>query len=166
MLYNWFVKYKLEKSNGLKVRRKGCLSNMKKQVYVNNEQCYVNKNKGLTLEIILDIFCYALILMMASTIFNNIYIENVWYALIASTIIGVLNLTIKPFLIYITLPLTILTLGIFYPVVNIVVLKLASLFLGSHFIVDGWFTPFFVSLFISIMKIIFEIFIIKPIVER
>lgn len=131
-----------------------------------SEKVYTYKSKSLILEIILDIVCYALILMMASSIFNNIYVENVWYALIASTIISVLNLTIKPFLIYITLPLTVLTLGIFYPIVNIIVLKLASLFLGTHFIVEGWFTPFFISLFISIMKIIFEVFIIKPIVER
>ncbi len=129
-------------------------------------EIYINKSRSLIIEVILDIVCYALILMMASTIFNNIYVENVWYALIASTIISVLNLTIKPFLIYITLPLTVLTLGIFYPIVNIIVLKLASLFLGTHFIVEGWFTPFFISLFISIMKIIFEVFIIKPIVER
>lgn len=129
-------------------------------------EIYINKSRSLIIEVILDIVCYALILMMASTIFNNIYVENVWYALIASTIISVLNLTIKPFLIYITLPLTVLTLGIFYPIVNIIVLKLASLFLGTHFIIEGWFTPFFISLFISIMKIIFEVFIIKPIVER
>ena len=120
------------------------------------------KKLNLFLEVLIDIVVYALILMMASTIFENFYVENVWYALLASTIIGILNLTIKPLLIYITLPLTILTLGIFYPFVNILVLKMAGLFLGSNFIVEGWFAVFFVAIFISIMKIIFEIFIVKP----
>ena len=131
-----------------------------------SEKVYTYKSKSLILEIILDIVCYALILMMASSVFNNIYVENVWYALLASAIISLLNLTIKPFLIYITLPLTIITLGIFYPVVNIIVLKLASILMSSHFVIVGWFTPFFIAIFISIMKILFEIFIIKPIVER
>lgn len=130
------------------------------------EKVYTYKSKSLILEIILDIVCYALILMMASSVFNNIYVENVWYALLASAIISLLNLTIKPFLIYITLPLTIITLGIFYPVVNIIVLKLASILMSGHFVIEGWFTPFFIAIFISIMKILFEIFIIKPIVER
>ena len=60
----------------------------------------------------------------------------------------------------------IITLGIFYPVVNIIVLKLASILMSGHFVIEGWFTPFFIAIFISIMKILFEIFIIKPIVER
>ncbi len=139
---------------------------MKEKIYINKREVNSVKNKSIILEIVLDIFCYALILMMASTIFNNIYVENVWYAIIASLVISLLNLTIKPFLIYITLPFTLVTLGIFYPVVNIIVLKLASLFMSTHFIVKGWFTPFFIAIFISIMKIIFEVVIINPIIER
>ena len=122
--------------------------------------------KSIILEVILDIIVYAVILMMCSSIFKNFYLENVWYAFLASTVIGLLNLIVKPFLVYITLPLTVLTLGLFYPFVNILVLKLASIFLGKHFIVEGWFVLFFISLFISIMKIIFELIIVRPIVER
>ena len=137
---------------------------MRQTIYAKETNTF--RNKSILIEVILDIVCYALILMMASSIFKNIYVDNVWYAILASAIISLLNLTIKPFLVYITLPLTILTLGIFYPVVNIIVLKLASILMSSHFVIEGWFTPFFIAIFISIMKILFEIFIIKPIVER
>ena len=138
---------------------------MKTEIYIDNNPNNTY-NKYTILEVILDIIIYALILMMASTIFKNFYIENIWYALLSSAVIGVLNLTIKPLLIYITMPLTILTLGIFYPFVNIIVLKLASWLLNPHFIVEGWLVIFFVSLFISIMKIILEVLIIKPIIHN
>lgn len=139
---------------------------MGREIIIQDNGKGVYEKRSIVFEIILDIVVYALILMISSTIFKNFYVENIWYALLASTVIGLLNLTIKPFLIYITMPLMILTLGIFYPVVNILVLKLASLFLEPHFIVKGWFVLFFISIFISIMKILLEFFIVKPIVRR
>lgn len=139
---------------------------MKQKIFVNKEEVKKEDKNNIVLEVFLDIFVYALILMLASSIFEGFYIENLWYALLASVLIGVLNLTIKPVLIYLTLPFTVMTMGIFYPVVNIIVLKIVSLLLGSHFIVEGFIVPFFIAIFISILKIVFELIIVKPILRR
>jgi len=112
----------------------------------------------------LTIICNTLVLLLAASIFRGIYVESVLYAILAASIIVVLNKTIKPIITILTLPLTIFTLGLFYPFVNVIILKLTGLILGDAFIVEGWIIPFFVAIFISIMTIILDIFITKRIV--
>ena len=107
-------------------------------------------------ELVFDLVIYAVILMLASLIFRGLYIENFAYAFLASAIIAALNATIKPILVYLTLPLTMLTFGIFYPIINVIVLKLCGLFLGSHFVVEGIIGPFFLVLFVSLIKMIVD----------
>ena len=96
--------------------------------------------------------------MLAQKIFNNIYISSFGYAFLAALIISLLNNTIKYFLVIFLMPITILSLGLCYPVVDVIILKLTSLFLGGNFIIKGWIVPFFIAIFISIMKSLYSIF--------
>lgn len=100
--------------------------------------------------------CYALVLITLSLIFKNtIKIDNSFYglwALIASIIIYILNKTIKPLLVWLTLPITALTLGVFYPFINVFVLKIVSKILGNHFEINGILMSFIVAILISIMN--------------
>ena len=91
------------------------------------------------------------------------YLENFLWALMGALIISCLNYTIKPILIYLTLPLSILTLGIAYPLVNMIILKICDAFLGDKFVITGFFSLFFLAIFISLLKIIFDKFINKMI---
>ncbi len=117
---------------------------------------YVSKNidekpksmKVMIIEFLLYLLLYTLVLMLASVIFENFYIDNFGYALLASLIIVLFNKTLKPILIIFTLPLTILTVGLFYPFINVIILKLTSLLIGEGFIVKGWIVPFFITLFV------------------
>ena len=83
-------------------------------------------------------------------------ISSFGYAILTSLIILILNKTIKPILNIVALPITIMSLGILYPFINVIILKLASLIMGQAFIVEGWFVPFFISIFISISTIFLE----------
>jgi len=112
----------------------------------------------------LTILCNALVLLMAASIFRGIYISSIAYAFLASAIIVLFNKTIKPIITVLTLPLTIFTLGLFYPFVNVLILKLTGLFLGDGFIVAGWIVPFFIAIFISIMTIVLDVAITKRII--
>ncbi|MEG0799108.1 MAG: phage holin family protein [Bacilli bacterium] len=118
---------------------------------------------NIIFEIILEMFVFALVLLLASVLFKGFYISSFWYALLASTLISVFNATIKPILTIVMLPITIMTLGILYPIVNVLVLKITSLILGSNFIIEGFLVPFFIAIFISIMKIILNSLIVEPI---
>ena len=54
------------------------------------------------------------------------------------------------------LPINIYTLGITYPLTNVFLLKIISLLLNNHFILNGWLCAFFISIFISIMTLIID----------
>ena len=99
---------------------------------------------------------YTLVLITVSVIFKKtVYIANSYYGLwglIAVIIIFVLNRTIKPLLVWMTLPLTALTLGLFYPLINILILKITDFILGPHFDIHGTILLFIVSILISIMN--------------
>ena len=112
---------------------------------------------------------YALVLITVSVIFQKtIYIDNrlfgLW-GLIAVIIVFILNRTIKPLLVWMTLPLTALTLGLFYPLINILVLKITDFILGSHFEIKGTIMVFFVSIIISIMNAIMDNLIIDNLLK-
>ena len=112
---------------------------------------------------------YALVLITISVIFRkNIYIDNSYYGLwglIAVIIVFILNRTIKPLLVWMTLPLTALTLGLFYPLINILVLKITDFILGIHFDIHGTISLFLVSILISIMNAIMDNIIIDGLLK-
>ena len=113
-------------------------------------------NKADLTSFIVGIFVYAIVIFIASTIFNNLYVESFLYALIAATILSMLNYTIKPVLVFLTLPLNIMTLGITYPIVNMIILKICDLLMGKYFIIHGFLAMFFISIFISFLKLLFD----------
>lgn len=121
-------------------------------------------SKWNVIESIVSILVNGLVLVMASSIFKGFYIGSFWYAVIAAMIIMFLNLTVKPVISLLTLPITVFTLGLSYPIINVIILKIAGLLMGSNFIVEGWIVPFFIAIFISIMKVILDVVITKQIV--
>ena len=122
--------------------------------------------KYMIIEWILTLLIYSVVLLLTSKIFNGFYVENFIYALITSIIIMILNKRVKPLLKILALPITTITLGISYPFIDVIILKLASLIMGSHFVVNGWFVPFFIAIFISIMTVLLDAIITKVIVRR
>jgi len=68
----------------------------------------------------------SLTLLAASFIVPGFKVASIESALLASIVIGLINIFIRPFLILITLPLNIMTIGLFTFVVNAIVLWLAS----------------------------------------
>jgi len=113
---------------------------------------------------------YSLILIMVSLLFDNtIIIDNSYFglwALIASIIIYILNKTVKPLIVKLTIPITALTLGIFYPFINVFILKIVDFILGIHFTINGIFIACIAALLISAMNIMMDKFIISPVIGK
>ena len=125
------------------------------------------KNKFI--EWLLYMICYAIVLITVSIMFDSLYISNKFfgfYAFLAAVIIYILNQTIKPVLFYITLPITALTWGLFYPLINVLILYITSFILGDKFELKGIIIPFFIAILISLFKILMEGLIIKPIIRK
>lgn len=113
---------------------------------------------------------YAIILIVVSLVFKKtINIDTsyygVWY-LVASIIIYILNKTIKPIIVWLTLPLTGITMGLFYPFVNVIILYITDWILKSHFEIKGIFMTFIVAICISIINIFMQKMIVEPLIRR
>ncbi len=117
------------------------------------------------LDLSISILIYALILLAFSLIFKKtLYIDNRYFgifSILTSIIIFLLNRTVKPLLIWLTLPITGLTLGLFYPVINVVILKLADFIMMNHFSINGYIMPLIVAVLISISNIIIDAMVHK-----
>ena len=94
----------------------------------------------------------ALSLWAASHIFAGLKFDSRSALLVSALLLGLANAVVKPLLIVLTLPLTLLTFGLFILVINALVLLLVSK-LVSGFRLSGFWTAFFASLFISILSI-------------
>ena len=120
------------------------------------EEKYERNNKNDLIGFLVGIVVYAGVLSIASNLFTNFYVSDFTHALIAALILSLLNYTIKPILIYWTLPLTIITYGIAYPIVNMIILKVCDLIMGSCFSIHGFISMFFISIFISALRIFLD----------
>ena len=120
--------------------------------------------KYVILEYTLTLIINSIVLILASKIFKGFYIQSFGYAIITSLVISLLSSTVKPFLKLIFLPVTVITTGLFYPFINVIILKLASLIMGDAFVVEGWILPFFIALFISFTTLILDKLITKNVI--
>ena len=124
------------------------------------------KKINLLLDSILHISGLALVLSIIDVVFNSFDVDNYYYFLLVVLIIYVLNKTIKPILVRLTLPITALTFGLFYPFINFFILELVDFILGPHFLVYGFWSVLLMSIMISIMNFFVETMIIKPLIRR
>lgn len=136
----------------------------------------MKKNKSLSnilsnvIDWLIHMVGYAIVLIIISLIFKKtVYIDEgifgLW-GLISSIIIYILNKTVKPLIVWLTLPITGLTLGVFYPFINLFILKLVDWILGIHFAINGLWVALIVAILISIMNIIMEEVVINPILRK
>lgn len=134
----------------------------------------VNDKKEVRLNRFIDwiiyMLGYAIVLIIVSAFFKNtINVDSsysgLWF-LISSIIIYMLNKTIKPLLVWLTLPLTGLTMGLFYPFINVFILYITDFLLGNHFEINGIFMAFILAIFISIINIIMQKCVIEPLIRR
>ncbi len=142
---------------------------MKKNIIIEQKTIRKRLINNKIFEWLLYMICYALVLVIISYLFDSIYINLDYfglYALLASIIIYILNQTIKPILFYITLPITALTMGLFYPIINLFILYITSFILQDNFQISGFIIPFFIAILISFLNILMEGIIIKPIINK
>lgn len=96
----------------------------------------------------------ALALLVVSHIVPGFHVIGLMPALIASLVIGLLNATVGLFLKIITFPLTILTLGIFWWIINALMLLFASAILRPSFIVSGFLPAFLGAIVLSLVNMV------------
>lgn len=95
----------------------------------------------------------SLSLWAASYVFSGIRFADTASLVISALLLGFANAIVRPLLVILTLPLTLLTLGFFLLVLNALMLLLVSS-LVSGFTISGFWTAFFASMFIAILSFV------------
>ena len=90
-------------------------------------------------------------IMGASYIIDGIKVKGFFSAFFAAAILGILNIFFKPILLLLTLPVNILTLGLFTFVINAILLMMVSGVIKG-FVVSGFWSAVFGSIVISIIS--------------
>jgi putative membrane protein len=97
-------------------------------------------------------------ILLTAYLLEGIHVGGFFSALFAAAILGVLNVFLRPVLFLLTLPITVLTFGLFTFVINAMLLLMASGII-SGFKVTGFWTALLGSLLITIISWILNTFI-------
>ncbi|WP_341919078.1 phage holin family protein [Polaromonas sp. YR568] len=101
----------------------------------------------------------ALSLWLASRVFRGISFDDTSSLVISALLLGFANAIVKPLVIVLTLPLTLLTFGLFLLVINALMILLVSA-LVRGFKVSGFWTAFFASIFIAVLSWVIGAFVL------
>ena len=111
---------------------------------------------------------YTIVFIIVTSFFTTIYIDSnhlIIWSFIIVLITYFLNKTIKPILVTLTIPITGVTLGLFYPCINVFILKLVDWLLQEHFQIENLYIALFAAILLSITNFIMEQ-LIKKIINK
>ncbi|MBL7886108.1 MAG: phage holin family protein [Flavobacterium sp.] len=103
------------------------------------------------MNIIVRILVTSILVMVISYLMKGIVVDTFTTALTVAVVLGLLNFFVKPVLVLFTLPITIFTLGLFYLVVNAIIILLCDK-LVDGFDVSSFWTALFFSIVLSISQ--------------
>ncbi|MDQ8564257.1 phage holin family protein [Enterococcus faecium] len=84
-----------------------------------------------------------------------VHVRSIWTAVLASFVLSVLNMFVKPILTILSLPFTLVTLGLFTFVINAAILKMTSFFVGAeHFSFSSFGAALLVAILMSLVNVI------------
>lgn len=101
---------------------------------------------------LVQVFLYSVLLLLVARMVSGIEIRDYGQALLAAFVLSVLNLLVRPLLVIVTLPLLVITLGLFLWVINAWLLMLTSKFVGG-FRVDNFSSALLASLLLSLFTL-------------
>jgi putative membrane protein len=105
------------------------------------------------MRILLHWFLRAMSIMIAAYLLPGIIVKSFFAALVVAVVLGIFNTVLKPILIILTLPITILTLGLFTLVINAGLIMLTSSVVDGFYVQSFWWALLF-SLILSLVNAI------------
>lgn len=103
------------------------------------------------IKILTKVFIIALALVLTAQLLPGVTIDGPYAAIIAAIILALLNILVRPVLVILTLPITVVTLGLFIFVINAALLLLAAYFVQG-FSVSGFWMAALASLLVSFIS--------------
>lgn len=114
-------------------------------------------------------FAYTIVFIFIDYVFDSFVVDEahfILYSFLAVILIYILNKTVKPLLVSLTLPITGLTLGLFYFVNNMIILKLVEFIMNNKIEFTSLPILFFISILMSFMNLLIENIVVKPFIKK
>jgi putative membrane protein len=102
------------------------------------------------MNLLIRILLSALAVYISAKLLPGVTVNGLWTAIIVAIVLGLLNAIVKPILTILTIPITIITLGLFLLVINVIIIYIADALIGG-FAVDGFFSALIFSFVLSIV---------------
>ena len=94
-------------------------------------------------------------IMLAGYLLPGIHVNTFWTALLVALVLSFLNLFLKPLMVLLTIPFTIVTFGLFLLVINALIIMIAGAWVKG-FVVDGFWWAMIFSILLSVISSILE----------
>ena len=101
------------------------------------------------MEILINWIVSAMVIFSIAYIMPGVHVDNFTSALVVALVLGIINAFVKPFLLILTLPITLITLGLFSLVINALLILLVSNIVPG-FVVDGFLWALVFGIILSI----------------
>jgi putative membrane protein len=105
---------------------------------------------------LVNLIISAIAVAISAFLIPGIEVQGFFYAVVVAAVLSVLNRFVKPILVLLTFPITILTIGLFYLVINVIMVYLASWIVSPGFHVSGFFSALFFSIVLSVVNSILD----------
>lgn len=102
------------------------------------------------MKFIFNWFVAAIAIIISAYLLPGVAVDGIWVALVLAVVLGAINAFIKPVLLLLTLPITIVTLGLFSFVMNALLILLAELVVPGFDVAGFWWALIF-SLVLSVV---------------
>lgn len=103
------------------------------------------------MKLIFKILLTAIAVVVIANFLPGVQIASYTSAIVVAVVLGILRVTVKPVLIFLTLPATIVTLGLFLLVINAVIILITA-YLVEVFTVSGFWVALLFSLLLSLFQ--------------
>ncbi|EAG9321594.1 phage holin family protein [Listeria monocytogenes] len=103
---------------------------------------------------IIGVIINSVLFVALSGFFTSFHVDGFTTALLASFVLAILNMLIRPILLLLTLPINIFTLGLFTFVVNAIMLEMTTFFIGDSFQIDGFGTALLLAAIMAFANMI------------
>jgi putative membrane protein len=103
-----------------------------------------------------------LFIALAGYFHENFVLTGYMAALQASILLSILNVLVRPLLILFTLPVTVITMGLFLFVINAITLELTDWLMGDAFEINGFGMALFFAVLMSLVNVIIQKTILRP----
>ncbi len=103
------------------------------------------------MKLIIRLLLNALAVVLLSKLLNGVSVDGYTTAVIVAIVISLLNIFVKPILVILTIPVTIVTFGLFLLVINAFIIYLASHLIGGFSVNSVW-TAIIFSILLSILQ--------------